>query len=138
MERIAGESSKAYLIRIVSIKKQLRGKVALLDSDNQTIRPSKLIPSESVRIHPGGYQSLRQAEHHEEAATLAWFGGFWEEVAKHHGPPQIPGPAPPMDNDVDIFWDSESEESDSEDDDSEDSESEESDCELVRFGAKRS
>ncbi|KAI2469788.1 ankyrin [Annulohypoxylon bovei var. microspora] len=56
LERRAQQSSKDYWIFLMGERKKLRGKVIPMVDGRRTIRPSKLIPLEPVRIHPDGYE----------------------------------------------------------------------------------
>ncbi|KAJ2987646.1 hypothetical protein NUW58_g4389 [Xylaria curta] len=57
LEKQATESAKDYWIRLRRAKVGLRGKVLPLSPRCRTSRPSRLIPTERVRIHPGGYNT---------------------------------------------------------------------------------
>ncbi|KAI2601749.1 ankyrin [Hypoxylon sp. NC1633] len=59
LERNPDQSSKDYWIFLMGKKKEWRGKVVPTIDRRRTIRPSKLIPTERVRIHPGGYEVPR-------------------------------------------------------------------------------
>ncbi|XDG08303.1 hypothetical protein ABKA04_007918 [Annulohypoxylon sp. FPYF3050] len=62
LERRTWQSSKDYWIFLVAVKKVWRGRVVPIIDRRRTVRPSKLIPLEKVRIHPGGYEIPKAAD----------------------------------------------------------------------------
>ncbi|KAI1413171.1 ankyrin [Hypoxylon sp. FL1857] len=56
LERRPDQSSKQYWIHLMDQKKKWRGKIVPVGDRRRTVRPSKLIPEERVRIHPDGYE----------------------------------------------------------------------------------
>ncbi|KAI1091578.1 ankyrin [Rostrohypoxylon terebratum] len=62
LERRSHQSSKDYWTLLMWVKKKWEGKVVPMVDRRRTIRPSKLIPSENVRIHPGGYEIPKAAD----------------------------------------------------------------------------
>ncbi|KAL0932846.1 ankyrin repeat protein [Colletotrichum truncatum] len=59
IERHPRESSKEHWARLMRNKAALKG-VLPVNPASRTTRPSNLIPQESVRVHPGGYETGRE------------------------------------------------------------------------------
>lgn len=55
MERLHHESSREYWSRLMEQKVEFRGKIPPLNAGRRTVFRSCLIPQETVRIHPQGY-----------------------------------------------------------------------------------
>lgn len=59
-QRRAHESAKQYWVRLMAIKRDWRGKVVPVESNERTSRRARLIPEESVRVCPGDYGTLKE------------------------------------------------------------------------------
>ncbi|KAI1505700.1 ankyrin [Biscogniauxia marginata] len=57
LERRSDECAKDYWFRLMRAKRDWRGRYVPPQGGRKTARPSKLVPQESVRIHPEGYET---------------------------------------------------------------------------------
>ncbi|OTA68784.1 ankyrin [Hypoxylon sp. EC38] len=72
LERRPQQSSKDYWAFLMDQKKRWRGKVVPVVDRRKTVRSSKLIPMEHVRIHPGGYEVPKPTDSsHIEAGSIS-------------------------------------------------------------------